>query len=75
MGGEILACIPDITSDASLARLEDFVSPSILLLLCGKHEAVLSYIKLSCQLLQLAVLVEYFVRYRLEVTVVFGSCG
>ena len=75
MGGEILTGIPDITSDASLACLEDLVSPSILLLLCGKHEAVLSYIELSCQLLQLAILIEYFVGYRLEVTIVFGPSG
>ena len=75
MGGEILTSIPNITSDASLARLEDLVSPSVFLLLCGKHEAVLSYIELSCQLLQLAILIEYFVGYRLEVTVVFGSSG
>ena len=75
MGGEILTSIPNITSDASLARLEDLVSPSILLLLCGKHEAVLSYIELSCQLLQLAILIEYFVGYRLEVTIVFGPSG
>ena len=75
MGGEILTGIPDITSDASLARLEDLVSSSVFLLLCGKHEAVLSYIELSCQLLQLAILIEYFVGYGLEVTIVFGPSG
>ena len=58
VGGEVLACITDITSNASLARLEDFESPSVLLLLRGQHEAMLSYIELPRQLLQLALLVE-----------------
>ena len=75
VGGEVLTCVPDFALDASLARLEDLESPSVLLLLSGQHEAMLSYIKLSCQLLQLAVLVKYFVGYRLEVTVVFGPSG
>ena len=75
VGGEILTCIPDFAFDASLACLKDFISPSILLLLSSQHEAMLSYIKLSCQLLQLAVLVKYFVGYRLEITIVFGFSG
>ena len=75
MGGEVLARIADITSNASLARLEDFESPSVLLLLRGQHEAMLSYIELPRQLLQLAFLVEYIVGYWLEITVVFGFSG
>ena len=58
VGGKILTCAPNITCDASLALFEDLVSLSVLLLLRGEHEAMLSYIELSRQLLQLAVLVE-----------------
>ena len=75
VGGEILTCVPDFSFDSSLACLEDFISSSILLLLRGQHEAMLSYIKLSRELLQLAVLVKYFVGYRLEITIVFGFSG
>ena len=75
MSSKILTCISDITCNASLALFEDLESPSVLLLLRGKHEAMLSYIELSCQLLQLAVLVKYFVGYRLEIAIAFGFSG
>ena len=58
VGGEILTCAPNITTYASLALFEHLVSLSVLLLLLGEHEAMLSYIELPRQLLQLAVLVE-----------------
>ena len=35
VSGKILTCISDITSDTSLALLEDFERPSVLLLLRG----------------------------------------